>query len=106
MGKRKSKEAVSEAGVQSYPPRYAAEALSASPHRIEQEVQHELLSQPGFRFASLVIRRLDNGVCLQGVLEVDDNSPDVCSVAQRVAGVGRVLNRLVIAGGHDVPPKG
>ena len=105
MGKRKSKEAVSEAGVQAYPPRFAAEAM-ASPHRIEQEVQHELLSQPGFRFASLVIRRLGNGVCLQGVLEVDDNSPDVCAVAQRVAGVDRVLNHLVISGSHDVPPKG
>lgn len=106
MRKRKTKEAVSEAGVQAYPPRFAAESPVVSPHHVEQEVQHELLSQPGFRFASLVIRRLGNGVCLQGVLEVDDDSPDVCSVAQRVAGVSHVLNHLVISGGRDVPMKG
>lgn len=107
MRKRNSKEPVSEAGVQSYPPRFAATALlAASPHRIEQEVQHELLSHPGFHFSSLVIRRLDNGVCLQGVLEIDGDAPDVCSVAQRVAGVDQVLNRLVISPRSEVPLKG
>lgn len=108
MRKRKTKDAVQEAGVERFPPRFAADAvaLAASPHRVEQEVQRELLSQPSLRFSSLVIRRIDNGVCLQGVLEVDDDAPDVCSVAQRVAGVEQVLNRLVISPHREVPLKG
>ena len=90
--------------LENYPPRFASEAV---PHRIEQEVQRVLLAHPSLRFSSLVIRRLGNGVCLQGVLEVDGESPDVCAVAQRVAGVEKVLNHLVITSrGCHVPPKG
>lgn len=73
------------------------------PHQIECDVQRELLSHPGLHFSSLVVRRMEGGVCLQGVLSADDNAPDVASVAQRVAGVKLVLNRLVDTGR---PPKG
>jgi osmotically-inducible protein OsmY len=73
---------------------------------VEQEVQRELLAQPSLRFASLVVRRIDNGVCLQGVLESDDELPDVCHIARRVSGVRQVLNRLVIAPRREVPVKG
>ena len=90
--------------LETYPPRFASEAV---PHRIEQEVQRVLLGDPSLRFSSLVIRRLGNGVCLQGVLETNDESPDVCAVAQRVAGVEKVLNHLVITSRESrVPPKG
>ena len=103
-----------------FPPRFASESLGSQdgvselvpilrteqPHQIEQEVQQALLAQPLLRFASLVVRRIDNGVCLQGVLEAEDGSPDVCSIAQRVAGVQQVLNRLVIAPPRPLPPKG
>ena len=94
-------------GVENYPPRFASDSFSSlSPHHVEQEVQRELLSDPRLKFASLVIRRLDNGVCLQGVLEAGEDAPDVCSVAQRVAGVEHVLNRLVVTPMREVPPKG
>lgn len=89
---------------ESYPPQYASEAIR--PHRLEQEVQRELLAEPHFRFASLVVRRISDGVCLQGVLEANDEAPDVCSVAQRVSGVQQVLNRLLITRRRDVPRKG
>lgn len=83
------------------PPRFASSALlEGTPHRVEQDVQRELLADPRLKFSSLVVRRIDNGVCLQGVLESDDDSPDVCSIAQRVAGVRHVLNRLVVAPGR------
>lgn len=106
MRNRTAKDVVAERkqAEENYPPQYAFEALE--PHRIEQEVQRELLAEPQFRFASLVVRRINDGVCLQGVLETDDNSPDVCSVAQRVAGVQQVLNRLLITPRHDLPRKG
>ena len=97
----------SREGTGSSPPRFASEALSApSPHQIEQDVQRALLSQPRLHFASLVVRRIDNGVCLQGVVETDDDSPDVATIVQGVPGVGQVLNRLVVASGRDLPQKG
>jgi len=74
--------------------------LEGAPHRVEQDVQRELLAHPRFRFSSLVVRRIDDGVCLQGVVESDDNAPDISSIAQRVAGVNQVLNRLVVTRGR------
>ena len=107
MRKTKAREASRE-GIGSNPPRFAADALPTlpSPHQVEQDVQRELLSHPRLHFSSLVVRRIDNGVCLQGILQVDDDSPDVCSIAQRVAGVSHVLNRLLIAHGRELPLKG
>jgi hypothetical protein len=43
----------------------------------------------------LVIRRIPNGVCLEGVLE-SEGDPDVSGVARSVAGVNEVLNHLVV----------
>ena len=97
----------SREGNGSSPPRFASEATAnfQSPHQVELEVQRELLAQPTLHFASLVVRRINNGVCLQGVLRTDDESADVCSIAQRVSGVREVINHLVIAGDR-LPPKG
>ena len=103
---------ISREGNGSSPPRFASEALGGpSPHQIEQDVRSALLSQPTLRFSSLVVRRIADGVCLQGVLESDEGSPDVCTIAQRIAGVNCVLNHLLIAPNrdaveHDLPVKG
>lgn len=75
---------------------------SASPgtdpqiQRLAQDVRRELLSRPGLRFSSLVVRRVQNGVCLEGVLEANKGDDDVCGLARSVAGVDRVLNHLVV----------
>lgn len=94
---RDSERSESECGAPS-PPRYAAEGLgdSAILHQVEHAVRRELLAEPHLRFASLVVRRINDGVCLQGVLEADEDSPDVSTIAQRVDGVHQVLNRLVV----------
>jgi len=63
---------------------------------MELEVQRRLLAHPDLRFSSLVIRRTPNGVCLEGVLEVDDESSDVRELVRRVAGVDQVMNHLVV----------
>ncbi len=98
---------VSREGTGSSPPRFASEAMGScpSPHQIELDVQRELLAQPSLRFSSLVVRRINGGVCLQGVVEADAECSDVCSIAQRVSGVQQVLNHLVVTGGC-VPAKG
>ena len=70
--------------------------IAAGPHQIEEDVQRELLGHPDLRFSSLVVRRICDGVCLEGVLDVDDTCPDVCGLARQVAGVREVLNHLVV----------
>ncbi|MFN0050981.1 MAG: BON domain-containing protein [Planctomycetales bacterium] len=106
MRKPKPRDATREVGA-SHPPRFASDAfVAASPHHVEQEVQRELMAQPRLHFSSLVVRRINNGVCLQGVLESDEEAPDVCSIAQRIDGVREVLNRLVVTPRCELPPKG
>lgn len=71
--------------------------LCAAPaHAVEREVQRALLSQPDVHFPSLVVRRVQGGVCLEGVMEIDDDGPDVTDLARRVAGVERVINHLLV----------
>ncbi len=65
-------------------------------HLLEMDVRQRLLSQPAVHFNSLVVRRLRNGVCLQGVVQVDSDGPDVNTLALSVAGVEEVLNHLVV----------
>jgi osmotically-inducible protein OsmY len=79
--------------------------ISCGKHRVEQEVQKELLAHPALSFSSLVVRRTQGGVCLEGVLEVDEGGPDVCRLAKAVSGVDEVLNHLVIQR-RDLPAKG
>lgn len=68
----------------------------APPHHVESEVRRMLTAHSDLHFSSLVVRRVNDGVCLEGVLETDDAAPDVDSLARRVAGVERVINRLLV----------
>lgn len=76
------------------------------PHRLEQDVRNQLMSEPGLNFSSLVVRRIENGLCLEGVLETSDSRMDVERMVKRIAGVQNVLNCLVVRHSHDIPPKG
>ena len=71
-------------------------ARPATPEQLALDVRRELLSRPGLEFSSLVVRRVHDGVCLQGVLEANESNADVCDLARSVAGVERVLNHLVV----------
>lgn len=68
-----------------------------SPYALESSVRRELLSDEGLCFSKLVVRRTPQGVCLEGVLELDRcvADADLMSAALRVAGVGTVQNNLV-----------
>ena len=69
----------------------------SAPHELEREVQRVLLNLPNVEFSSLRVNRLADGVCLTGVVRVDDkSSPAFADVAGAVAGVDRVLNYLVV----------
>lgn len=70
-------------------------AISRSPHSLERQVQRKLLAQPQLQFSSLVVRRMPDGVCLEGVLESTDGS-DLCTLARQVEGVIRVLDHVMV----------
>ena len=72
------------------------EATAEPPHQLEQAVRRELMSQPTLKFSSLVVRRMPNGVCLEGVVEAAGTAGDIGRIVNAVAGVDRVINRLVV----------
>ena len=116
MSKRSTKEDASPArvAVPDQPDLAVAETISAidgthwidRPHQMEIEVRQRLMSHPHLNFSSLVIRRIGKGVCLEGVLEAEDESPDVCDLAQQVSGVEEVRNHLVMRSNRRPPAKG
>jgi hypothetical protein len=64
-------------------------------HRLEFDVQHRLRTAPGLEFETLVVRRLPDGICLEGVLKSVEIDPDLADLVRKVAGVTRVLDRVV-----------
>ena len=67
-----------------------------SPHSIERRVHHELLNSDSLKFSSVIIHRIQGGVCLEGYLTDDSDSDNACHIAKQVRGVNKVLNHLVI----------
>jgi len=65
-------------------------------HDFERDIQRKLLETPGLHFSSLVIRRLENGVCVQGVLESADAHPDIGRLIREISGVTNVLDQVVV----------
>lgn len=66
------------------------------PHSLERSIQRELLNHPDIHFSSLVVRRFRDGICLQGVIEVECDLPDVEGLTRELSGVNRVMNHLVV----------
>ncbi|QDU09194.1 hypothetical protein [Gimesia aquarii] len=92
------------------PPKTVADRTSAlqlsDPHSLECEIQHALALDSDVCLNSLVVRRTKNGVCLEGVLEFDDECPDICKRVQALTGVEEVINHLLVKKRMPLPPKG
>ena len=65
-------------------------------HQLASDVRRALLSETGLDIASLVVRRVPNGVCLEGVVRVNGDDVDVCKAVRKLEGVGEILNHLVV----------
>lgn len=81
------------------------DSVMLHPHRLEQDVRNRLMAEPSLNFTSLVVRRVRDGLCLEGVLEADD-SDDVSALVRRVCGATPVLNHLVVHRTRQLPHKG
>ena len=66
------------------------------PHRVEAEVSQTLRDTPGVYVESLSVHRTENGVCLHGVVEVDDPSTDVEDIVRRALAIDQVINRMLV----------
>ena len=77
--------------------------LSTSRHGLEFDVQHQLRTTPGLEFESLVVRRVPEGVCLEGVLKSGADGCELADLARKVTGVTRVLDRVVRMPKVDAP---
>lgn len=71
-------------------------AAVRSPQILEADVRQKLLNESGLNFSSLVVRRVADGVCLEGVLEIFEEDVDVAATALRVDGVENVHNHLLV----------
>lgn len=63
---------------------------------LERAVRQKLISDPDVRISSLVVRQIEGGVCLEGILETRNDLTNVERLVQSVASVDRVLNRLIL----------
>lgn len=82
---------------------------SESPQQLASLVRKALLAERGLDIASLVVRRVPNGVCLEGVVNVNGDDVDVCRSVRQLEGVGEILNHLVVCWncppGNNQPPE-
>ncbi len=76
-------------------------------HSFEARIRHDLMACPELQFSSLVVRRIPDGVCLEGVVSTSEDRLGVCQLVREVAGVTAVLNHLVMCPeAKSQPPKG
>jgi BON domain len=66
------------------------------PHLVESEVSQTLRDTPGVHVESLSVHRVDGGVCLHGVVEIDDTATDIEEVIRRALSIDHVVNRMVV----------
>lgn len=84
------------------------DSVMIHPHRLEQDIRNRLMAEPSLNFTSLVVRRVRDGLCLEGVLETHDGEDDnsVSTLVRRVCGATPVLNHLVVHHTRELPRKG
>lgn len=72
------------------------EGEQCQPHDVEAEVQRVLLGTAELDFTSLVVRRVPQGVCLEGVVHGTRGTNDVADLARTVKGVDVVIDHLLV----------
>lgn len=75
----------------------AAPRFSLLPaHRVEEEVTRTLREAPGVHVRSLSVHRTEDGVCLHGVVEVDELGIDPGTIIRRALAIDQVVNRMIV----------
>lgn len=74
---------------------------TAGPHDLECLIQRGLQTRPGLKFTRLTVHKCTEGVCLEGLLETNEDGIDLCDLVQEIAGV-QAINHVVM---HPSKPK-
>lgn len=75
---------------------------SESPHELECRIQRALQSHPDLKFARLIVHQCPQGICLEGLLESNDQQIDLCELVNEIAGV-KTINRVVTQSTINIP---
>lgn len=77
------------------------------PHEVERAVMQRLQSHPTLRFSRLNVHQCArDSVCLEGILECNDDDIDLCDVVRGIHGINVVLNHVLTVRPPNVPKKG
>lgn len=68
---------------------------SAGPHDLECLIQRGLQAYPGLKFSRLTVHKCQHGVCLEGLLESNEDGLDLCDLVNEIAGV-EAINHVVM----------
>ena len=89
------------------PPAAQTATLPLPGHSFEARIRHDLMACSELQFSSLVVRRIPDGICLEGVVSTAEDRHGVCQLVRELAGVNAVLNHLVMCPKPKAqPPKG
>ena len=64
------------------------------PHELECLIQRSLQSHPSLKFSRLTVHQCQQGVCLEGLLEQNEDGLDLCELVNEIAGI-HALNHVV-----------
>ena len=84
----------------------SAPVVLRSAHQLEADIRYALNAVIGLDIGSLMIRRMPNGICLEGVIRVSSDAFDVCSLIREIEGVGEVVDHLVVCWNCPEPVSG
>ena len=70
-------------------------ALQNQPHELECLIQRSLQTHAGLKFSRLTVHQFAQGVCLEGLLESNEQGIDLCDLVNEIAGVS-AINRVVM----------
>jgi hypothetical protein len=78
--------------------------LPPAGHSFEARIRHDLMALPELEFSSLVVHRIPDGICLEGVVSTTSQDVDISQMVREVAGVNAVLNHLVMRPATEAKP--
>lgn len=73
----------------------AQSPVKGQPHELECLIQRRLQMHDGLKFTRLTVHQCAQGVCLEGLLEVNELGLDLCDVVREIAGV-KAINHVVM----------
>ena len=73
----------------------APSASQSQRHELECLIQRSLQMHDGLKFTRLTVHQCAEGVCLEGLLESNEQGIDLCDLVNEIAGVN-AINRVVM----------